>query len=340
MSTLAATGCSFHAGVSPTDAGTPAGPTITQPAAGQELIAARTYLSWQAGEVPLGRTITNYEFCSTSDDAIPIDNASECPRSAVVPGLFTFLDTPVAGATYRFKVRAHLDDGSSSAYSVLGYFSTSSALIARWKMDDVGSDTTGSGHDAVPRNGAGFVPGGLIGPALSLAGGDDHATVDDAPVLNFGVRDFAWAAWVNPDISGVFQTFLEKGTSTNGFEIYRRPSGGLAFAGHACGEIVLVNGIVDGEWHRTFISRANGTVSVYIDGVLAGSGICADDFNNTAHLALGCNSPERGCSTPLQGRMDEILALGTAVMPEMVLNDFCADETAAGVDPLPAACHP
>ncbi|HEX5037627.1 MAG TPA: LamG-like jellyroll fold domain-containing protein [bacterium] len=321
------------------DAGTmPTAPSVLRPTMAQMLHPGRAYLRWQDGIIPSGRTITDYQLCFTSGAATTIDDATECPGNAMIATPYSALESDTPGATYRFKVRARFDDGSFSPYSDVRTFVTDGGLTGRWKLDGNGTDATGLGHGATPQNGAAFDPSGRVGQALSLAGLDDHATVNDAPAFNVGTGDFTWAAWINPDLSGVFQSLIEKRTSANGFEIYRRPTGGLAFAGHACGEIILANGIVNGEWHRALVTRSGMTVNVFIDGILAGSGTCADDFNNTAHVAFGCNSPERGCSTPLQGRMDEILSLNLSTTAEMAVNDFCADEAAAGVSP-PAVCQ-
>lgn len=310
-------------------------PNPVRPFPGQVLTPTHALLSWTMPELPSGKEVNGYEYCATSDVLAPIDDPSQCPGEMMTLSGYAVLDPLTPSSNYRWKVRARFKEGGVSSWSAVRGFSTDGSLIGRWSMDGNGLDSSGAMNDGSLQNGAVFGPG-LVMAGLQLDGMNDHMTVSDQPLFNFGTNDFTLSAWIYTQETGKNQVFIEKRDGTNGYLLTRRASGILRFHGDQCG---VVDGgvLLHGEWQHVVARRKGATIQIYVDGEEVGSGNCAENFSNSAILTFGCNTPTNTCTEPMSGMMDEVMLFsGTAA--EAVTNEFCVGKALSGIDPLPALC--
>jgi len=178
-----------------------------------------------------------------------------------------------------------------------------------------------------------------LGLAIALDGVNDSFTVADTNDLNFGTGDFTISTWIRPARDGVAEALVSKRTVSNGYELFRTSDGRLSFFGAGCGIAVSGGSLPKDTWHRVTATRNAGTIFLYVDDAPAGSATCADDFMNGAAFAVGCQA-DLACAEPFQGRIDDVSVRKKAASAAALVNELCADQVSAGVDPLPAACHP
>ncbi|HEX5037626.1 MAG TPA: LamG domain-containing protein [bacterium] len=313
-------------------------PNGIRPTLGQKLSAMRAHLQWSApSATPEGKTFDHYDVCWATGTVMDLGGESECPNPATTQKTYSAIASLTAGTQYFWKVRTGYTDGTTSYYSSALPFRTDSSLIAWWPFNGNMNDASGSSHTGSLKNGAAFATG-LLEQGVKMDGIDDNVQMDETDPYSFGTNDFAFSLWVRPDASSLFQTFLEKRTSSDGYELYRRPTGKLAFAGAGCGEVLAVDGLVDGAWNHIVVSRSADSVRLYVNSLLAGMAMCADNFNTTAHLTFGCNSPERGCTTPLKGFEDEPAVINRDWDENAVINEYCAVQVLSGAA-VPGVCQ-
>ena len=183
-------------------------------------------------------------------------------------------------------------------------------------------DSSVSGNDGTLVNAPQWTQG-FLGQAL-LFGGTRSVSVADAPSLNFGTGDFSLSAWVRSNATGSHQAIINKGA----YSLYKRNTGLLSFYTPGCGIIVSAGDVTPSVWHHTMVKRLGSTVSLYLDGQLAGTGSCTDNLSNGMALVLGCVAP--GCAEPFDGVIDDVM-ITKAGEPDP-LNDFCAAQALAGSD--------
>jgi len=310
-------------------------PNPLRPAQSAVLPSTWAYALWQPGTVPVEKSLEAYEICRTDGDISQIDDASECPNAEVVGDIVHVLEPLASGATYYWKLRAVYADGWTSEFSSVQSFSTDASLIGRWKFEGDLRDETPAGHDGEAQTET-YAPG-FVGQALSLDGADEYATVADADVLDFA-GDFAISAWVYPQTDGEAEALIAKRSASNGFELYRTSGGVLAFFSGDCGDAVVAGELPSNAWRHVAAKRSGASVSLYVQGALAGTGNCTENFANEAVLSFGCNGPDVGCGEKFNGRLDEIGLYGAALSEGSIINDFCAAQALSG-GTLPPACQ-
>jgi hypothetical protein len=304
------------------------------------LSPTRAIIQWQNAETPAGRTFDSYEFCRTTGPSSEIDDASECPNGLLLPDLFQVLNPLDPDTTYRWKVRARYDGGYYSEWSAVRVFSTDHSLVGWWWLDGNANDSSAHGHTGSLQNGAAYAAG-RINQALSLDGTNDFLNVPSSADFDFASGDFTLSAWVRPARNGVNESFIAKRDMTNsGYELYRSATGQLIFFTPAHGSEAVGPVLPTGEWHRIGASRTGGMVRLFVDGVPVSMGASPDSFANGAALTIGCNGVVAGCTEQFQGLMDDVIVRNAASSDAQLLNDYCADQALAGIDPLPTVCLP
>lgn len=129
------------------------------------------------------------------------------------------------------------------------------------------SDLSGSGYPATLSNGASF-GSGLIGNALLLAGGSQHARFAAGVLAN--LRDFTIAAWIRPSASPTWARVFDFGNSTSSylFLTTRSGNGTLRFSiNNGSGE-QLINGPAPAinTWSHVAVTLAGSSATLYLDG--------------------------------------------------------------------------
>ncbi len=143
-------------------------------------------------------------------------------------------------------------------------------------------DSSANGYSGDLINGPVFAPG-AFGSALSFDGIDDYVTMGNQPGLNVGTGDWTLDACVNTAAVSAAMFIAGKGAPHTGPGYSISLAGGVAdcFArdfdangAHAPGHEVSVIGgppLNDGGWHHVRCVRSGNTLSLYVDGIPAGT---------------------------------------------------------------------
>ena len=166
-----------------------------------------------------------------------------------------------------------------------------------WPLADgsgsVAKDTSGNGDDATLPNGGAWAASGPNGGGLQLNGTDQYARTQ-GPLLNSG-GSYTVAAWVNLGKKGAFATAVsEDGTVNSVFFLqYDAADDRFAFS-NANARAVGDNGPnggspATGTWYHIVGVRdaTANTMSIYINGTLAGTTTVAPADMATGGLAIG-----------------------------------------------------
>jgi hypothetical protein len=199
-------------------------------------------------------------------------------------------------------------------------------VVSWWTADGDATDFLHN-NDGTLQNGAGFTPG-LVGPAFSFDGGDDHVRVPDSATLNFGTGDFTVAFWVRfgelrIDNTGMvskdnyaYDFDATKGLVFNicgwcggvGFETRDRTAVGRPWTHARYGTWNFTTG----EWYHLAGVRQANVLYLYVNGVLRATTPEAvpTDIANAAPLMIGSVHP--GIQF-MNGSIDEMAVFGRAL---------------------------
>lgn len=162
---------------------------------------------------------------------------------------------------------------------------------------------------------------GKVGQAL-FVGTTTGIDIADSP--SFDVADLTIEAWISPSvIPGVGdRAGILDCEGQYGFFVY--PGGDLICT--AGGSLTAQADIQPNRWTHVACTHANGTISIYADGVLITSGSAgALPTANTTGITLGGNNPPGGGS-PLNGLLDQVRLFGVGRTPQQI----CADASKSG----------
>ena len=185
-------------------------------------------------------------------------------------------------------------------------------------------DNSGSGHNGTLVNGPTWTAG-KYGNGLSFDGTNDYVSVANPAGVNLGTSDFTIAAWVKRQVTGVEDNILSKTASgawvSGGKEFFISGSDNtLAFGSYGVGEVHSTGTITnDGLWHYVTVSfvDSSGTVRLYIDGVLSGTGtlnLPADDGSHA--IRIGSNP----AGSLMHGALDELRIFNRALSPSEIVS--------------------
>jgi hypothetical protein len=200
--------------------------------------------------------------------------------------------------------------------ALLGVLSvqTEAGLLAHWRFDEASGLTafdSADSYDGTLRNGAVFSPGtGIARGAITLDQAIE-ANVEVGDYFSFSSGAFSVHAWVkiNPALSFSQMFVLSKHNqgSANGYYLSIFGNGFVYFVPDGAGSATSRSRVNDGEWHQivnTF--RNNGTVNVYIDGVLEEQNSGAGSITpNSAPFLIGSLS-NRSAGVGFTGLIDEV----------------------------------
>jgi len=209
--------------------------------------------------------------------------------------------------------------------------------VGIWKFEEESGDTAINSAAPGTNDGTLIGPDGLpvrvpgkIGNALSFDGADDYVTIaqdDRLPIYNNGIDNaYSIAMWVKgwpqPDkrifSEGSTTTsypLLNLGTDTAGkFDLYIRPQDGPTVNHPQSNATVF-----DDAWHHLAWVDANGTATLYVDGVPDGG-----NFNYTrgtmalSTTSIGAIFRAGSASYFYKGLIDEVYAYDRALTQEEV----------------------
>jgi sialidase-1 len=191
------------------------------------------------------------------------------------------------------------------SYGYIWFTTFTEADIGLPDAASIGQPTT---PDASPNGLDAYVYGGVLrtigrfGGALPLDGTSDHIRLPFAERLAVSSEDFTWAGWFKYGASNTTQAFVwayNLGDVYSQLWLRGEPGNGLIRAWAQSGDthfsIKTTKAYNDQKWHHFALVRAGGVLTIYVDGVVAGSGNVA---------GLGSVSPKRPFEIHLGQRLD------------------------------------
>lgn len=188
------------------------------------------------------------------------------------------------------------------------------SLVGWWRMDETSGSTA---SDASGYNGAGSCTGsptwvaGKCGSALSLSGSGQYVTVTDTTNSEYDIQgDITLAAWIKTTSAAVPQVVLSKdNTGTSRSYNLQTTSGQPKFflstsGSTACGTATGGTPKNDGLWHYIMGVRSGTAMTIYVDGVSAGTGTCTGNlFVSNINVLIGATS---GGGNAFTGQIDDV----------------------------------
>jgi hypothetical protein len=144
----------------------------------------------------------------------------------------------------------------------------------------------------------------FTGGSIYFDGVDDYLTIPASGDWDVGTGDWTFDCWVRPTTSSsaayVFET--RSASYTGNFSLYRN---GLALVYYAQSTTIIYTSdvLTVNSWSHVALVRSGSTVTIYVDGVSAGSGTDANDYQGLAPFTIGTRYTGTGDWT---GYMDEI----------------------------------
>lgn len=218
---------------------------------------------------------------------------------------------------------------------------TTNGLVGYWRLDETGVTTTavdssGNGISGTMQNGlsGNDTAPGVVGTSLTFGGVPSDHSIDFTNVA-LNTEEFTFSTWVKTDVAdctvadfncpGIVRKIAGNPPSSTvnaGWyivtkygqaraSIYDGSTGGYAIA-HS-------TPISDNKWHHVVLVRdAAKNMSIYVDGVLGGTGSDVYTIANTEALRLGDNISNASGGANHQGQIDETRYYNRALSEEEI----------------------
>ena len=232
----------------------------------------------------------------------------------------SFVDSEFAVKTGFGKVELPVDSVRKLTVSAGGIAGVHPpGLVALWSGEGNGNDSVG-GNNMMPTDIA-FVEG-KAGQAFGFNGAGQWVNCGNNNAGNFGANDFTVAFWVKFNTVFTEQVMVEKYVETlggsgepSGWTLTKLSNNRFRFGG--LGFSVDFGNAVAGTWTYLAVTRSNGNVRCYVNGVLAGQLAALANLDSAASLKLG----HRGNPTDTPGSADPRQFYLNGVLDEIAIYD-------------------
>lgn len=219
------------------------------------------------------------------------------------------------------------------AASITCPLSTHAAVMAQYHFNEAGGttafDSVGSFNGTLSATGASFVPGGIVGNAISLTQATGGLVNMGSGFPAFTTGNFSIVLWVNTTSTAIDTIALSKHKAgvQNGYLFAINTTGGGGVANKATftagSEFVSqsptsTSSVNDGLWHQIVgVYTSGGTHSIYVDGAPVESATTSASITDLAapfliggvREAAGTNNPEARYT----GLVDEVQVYNQAL---------------------------
>lgn len=160
--------------------------------------------------------------------------------------------------------------------------------------------------------------------ALMLNGASSYVQVRDTAALDAGTGDFTWEVWVRRARMGVREDVLDKKDVLADAEhdlalLIDDRNRANAFLGQdAFSQVYLTStSVIDTAWTHLAVTRSNGIVTLYVNGVAERSAQVSYDVSSTGPLRIGANRLNNAGADaapvfPFAGLIDDVRIWNTA----------------------------
>lgn len=208
---------------------------------------------------------------------------------------------------------------------------TDAECVAHYKLKDNTdtnvADASGNGHAGIASaNTSTLTAVGKLGDAFDFVQASSHkVTVSDHADLNFGTGDFTVSLWAVIDgynsLGDSWNALISKGDIVSGpaafWGIFLDSSNKVHFIAEGSGDstwVISDDALNDTEWHHIVAVRSDGTLYLYIDGVLqADTGASSYDIDNASDLII---AGDAGSSRYFDGKIDDVKIYDRALSQE------------------------
>jgi hypothetical protein len=188
-------------------------------------------------------------------------------------------------------------------------------MISWWPGDGNASDIQG-GNNGTLQGGATFASG-EVGQAFSFNGTSAHIEVPDSPSLNptNQITIDTWVKTSSDSRQGLVSKLNQSFSSPDGsYDLTIVNASLVEFFVNGAGYLRPAASVCDGQWHHLAGTYDGNTMSLYVDGALAGSTSASGAITqSTRPLYLGAELRDNADSGFLNGQLDEVEIFNVAL---------------------------
>jgi len=290
------------------------GDDITPPAAPTNLAATSSgssiSLDWADSTEPDFASYTVYRSTTSGSGYASIAN-----------GLTTsghIDNTATSGITYYYVVTA-VDTAANESTNSEEFSAISNTLTLHLKFDEsagtIAADASGNEHHATLVNGPAFAPGKINNGLNLTSASSQYATLPSGIVSD--LNNFTISTWVKVNAFATWQRIFDFGTATNNYMFLTTqytstaPNNAKLRFGIRTPTVTeqSVSGtgvaLTAGVWNHVAVVRSGTTVSLYVNGALAGSGTVAPSPADLGATTLNYLGKSQFNDPYLNGALDD-----------------------------------
>jgi hypothetical protein len=127
--------------------------------------------------------------------------------------------------------------------------------------------------------------------AMYFDGNGDYLSLSTSPYFNFGTGDFTIEVWIKTNTKVDYQSIFISGDI--GLWMHTNSAGNFIYGAGSGDRLAGYGQVCDDAWHHIAITRASGTVRVFVDGVQKDTTSNTTAINLTNPITIGTYSSSR-----------------------------------------------